>query len=192
MASAYGASMSTGAARLFAGAMRAPPSRLSWSASMCPIGRWLDRPAVLAPMSAQQPAQLLSVRSAWTRRSAAEKKAQSQKNQAKKSWGQRTEKYLKPFMMDVFISNRYIHAKIVHRVTSRVVAVATTNAKDLRNSLQSLCDYNACRVVGQLLAERAKEADIYAVVFELRAGEKYDGKLAEVVDTFAKNGISLI
>ncbi|KAI7733467.1 hypothetical protein M8C21_033997, partial [Ambrosia artemisiifolia] len=70
------------------------------------------------------------VQAAWTRRS----RSEAEKRPNKKSWKQRT---------DIFI-----HAKVMHRGTSKVVSVATTNAKDLRNTLPSLIDNEACRVIG--------------------------------------------
>lgn len=126
------------------------------------------------------------VEAAWTRRS----KGQPGKN--KKSWKQRTEKYFKPFILDVFISSKYVHAKVMHRVTSSVVSVATTNAKDLRLSLSSLSDANACRLIGQLIAERSIEQDIYAVAFDLRKNEKLEGKLAIVIDSAIEHGLTLV
>ena len=123
---------------------------------------------------------------AWTRRS----KGQPSKN--RKSWKQRTEKFFKPFILDVFISSKYVHAKVMHRVTSNVVSVATTNAKDLRNSLPSLIDMNACKLIGQLIAERCIEADVYAVAFDLRKNEKLEGKLAIVIDSAIEHGLTLV
>ncbi|GJP37112.1 hypothetical protein CLOM_g21553 [Closterium sp. NIES-68] len=105
-----------------------------------------------------------------------------------KSWKERHEKFVKPFILDVYISKRYVSAKVMHRVTSRVVSVATTSAKDLRLSLPSLVDENACRVIGRLIAERSKDVDVFAVVFRLKKGQKYEGKLATVVDTMVDEG----
>lgn len=126
------------------------------------------------------------VEAAWTRRS----KGQPGKN--KKSWKQRTEKFFKPFILDVFISSKYVHAKVMHRVTSSVVSVATTNAKDLRLSLPSLVDKNACKLIGQLIAERSLAADVYAVAFDLRKNEKLEGKLAIVIDSAIEHGLTLV
>lgn len=128
------------------------------------------------------------VEAAWTRRSKG--KPGSGKN--KKSWKQRTEKFFKPFILDVFISSKYVHAKVMHRVTSSVVSVATTNAKDLRLSLPSLIDQNACRLIGQLIAERSIAADVYAVAFDLRKNEKLEGKLAIVIDSAIEHGLTLV
>ncbi|RVW22535.1 hypothetical protein CK203_109451 [Vitis vinifera] len=67
-----------------------------------------------------------------------------------------------------FLSKRFIHAKVMHRPTSKVISVATTNSKDLRNTLSSLTDHNACRVIGKLIAERSMEADVFAMSYEPR------------------------
>ena len=73
-----------------------------------------------------------------------------------------------------------------------MVSVASTNAKDLRNTLPSLVDEEACRVIGRLIAERSKEADVYAVAYEAKKGERIEGKLGIVIDTIKENGIILV
>ncbi|KAJ7949700.1 50S ribosomal protein L18-like [Quillaja saponaria] len=112
---------------------------------------------------------------AWTRRS----RGEAAKKPNKKSWKQRTEMYMKPFLLNVFFSKKFIHAKVMHRGTSKVISVATTNSKDLRNSLPSLTDNNACRVIGNLIAERSKEADVYAMSYEPRKEERIEGSLVD-------------
>eukprot|EP00897_Mesotaenium_endlicherianum_P002593 jgi/Mesen1/2361/ME000156S01502 len=127
-----------------------------------------------------------TILAAWTRRSKGE---EPKKN--KKTWRERSEKYLMPFSLDIHISSKFVSAKVVHRVTSKVVSVATTNAKDLRTTLHCCNDVNACRVVGQLIAERSKEADVFAVLHELKKGQKYEGKVAAVVETMMEHGVAL-
>ncbi|KAH7438020.1 hypothetical protein KP509_05G101300 [Ceratopteris richardii] len=97
-----------------------------------------------------------------------------------------------PFTLDVYISKKYIHASIMHRMSNKVVAVASTNSKDLRSVLHSRCDLNACRVVGQVLAERAKEADVFTSLYYTRKNEKLEGKLLAVVDSIKERGITLL
>ncbi|KAI3449015.1 hypothetical protein Pfo_005680 [Paulownia fortunei] len=128
------------------------------------------------------------VEAAWTRRSRGE--AATRPN--RKSWKQRTDMYMRPFLLNVFFSKRFIHAKVMHRGTSKVISVATTNAKDLRNALPSLTDNNACRVIGKLIAERSKEADVFAVSYELKRNERVEGRLAIILDTIQENGIILV
>ncbi|CAM8899562.1 unnamed protein product [Rhodiola kirilowii] len=128
------------------------------------------------------------VSAAWTRRS----RSEAAKKPNKKSWKQRTDMYMRPFLLNVFISKRFVHAKVMHRGTSKVISVATTNARDLRNSLPSLTDHNACRVIGKLIAERSKEADVFALSYETRKDERVEGKLAVVLDTIQESGIIFV
>ncbi|KAF7824991.1 50S ribosomal protein L18-like [Senna tora] len=128
------------------------------------------------------------IQAAWTRRS----RGEAAKKPNRKSWKQRTDMYMRPFLLNVFFSKRFIHAKVMHRGTSKVISVATTNAKDLRNSLPSLTDHNACRVIGRLIAERSKEADVYAMAYEPRKDERIEGKLGIVLDTIKENGIIFV
>lgn len=100
--------------------------------------------------------------------------------------------YMKPFLLNVFFSKRFIHAKVMHRGTSKVISVATTNSKELRTSLPSLTDHNACRIIGKLIAERSKEADVYAIAYEARKDERIEGKLGIVIDTIKENGIIFV
>ena len=99
---------------------------------------------------------------------------------------------MRPFLLNVFFSKRFIHAKVMHRGTSKVVSVASTNAKDLRFALPSLTDNNACRVIGNLIAERSIEADVYAIAFEPRKEERIEGRLGIILDTIKENGIIIV
>lgn len=128
------------------------------------------------------------IRAAWTRRSRGELALKPNK----KSWGQRTEMYMKPFLLNVFFSKRYVHAKVVHRGTSKVISVASTNAKDLRNTLPSLTDNDACRTIGRLIAERSKEADVFAISYNAKLNERIEGKLGIILDTIKENGIIFV
>ncbi|GAB2223244.1 hypothetical protein Droror1_Dr00017382 [Drosera rotundifolia] len=89
------------------------------------------------------------------------------------------------------MSSLYEHVPLHQQgdISHKVISVATTNAKALRNSLPSLTDHNACRVIGNLIAERAMEADVFAVAFEPRRDDWIEGKLAIVLDTIKENGV---
>ncbi|GMN61995.1 hypothetical protein TIFTF001_031077 [Ficus carica] len=125
------------------------------------------------------------IQAAWTRRS----RHEAAKRPSRKSWKQRTDMYMRPFLLNVFFSKRFIHAKVMHRGTSKVVSVASTNSKDLRFSLKSLTDNNACKVIGNLIAERSIEADVYAMAYEPKKDERIEGRLGIVLDTIKENGI---
>ncbi|KAF3340467.1 hypothetical protein FCM35_KLT16238 [Carex littledalei] len=132
--------------------------------------------------------QAFVVHAAWTRRS----KGDKTKKPNRKSWKQRADMYMRPFMLNVFFSKRFVHAKVVHRGTSKVISVASTNAKDLRNTLPSLIDEDACRTVGQLIAERSKDADVFAITFEPKKNEKVEGRLWILLNTIKENGIIFV
>jgi large subunit ribosomal protein L18 len=100
--------------------------------------------------------------------------------------------FMRPFMLNVFFSKRYIIAKVVHRGTSKVISVASTNAKDLRNTLPSLTDEDACRTVGQLIAERSKDADVFAITFEPKKNERVEGRLWILLNAIKENGIIFV
>ena len=46
--------------------------------------------------------------------------------------------------------------------------------------------------LGRLIAERSKEADVYALAYEPRKGERIEGKLGIVIDTIKENGIIFV
>lgn len=126
----------------------------------------------------------------WNKRGKGKEDDKKKKNN-KKSFKLRTEKYLQPFSLDIFLSSKYVHASIMHRVTSKVVAVASSNSKEFRNNLKSYKDFSACKIIGQTLAQRAVEADVFTVVYEPRKGEKFEGRLAAVVSTIQDSGINV-
>lgn len=72
-----------------------------------------------------------------------------------------------------------------------MISVASTNAKDLRNTLPSLINNKACRVIGRLIAERSMEADVFAVAYEPKKDELIEGRLGIVLDAIKDCGIIL-
>ncbi|KAI3739050.1 hypothetical protein L2E82_29416 [Cichorium intybus] len=160
------------------------PISLSWSSSLPQLNLSLNS----VPSNRNLKNKGFVVEAAWTRRS----RSEAEKRPNKKSWKQRTDMYMRPFQLNVFFSKRFVHAKVMHRGTSKVISVATTNSKDLRNTLPSLIDNEACRVIGRLIAERSKEADVFAITFEEKKNERIEGRLAIVLDTIKENGIIFV
>ncbi|GAB2234439.1 hypothetical protein Droror1_Dr00003693 [Drosera rotundifolia] len=107
------------------------------------------------------------------------------------SFKQRTVAFMEPFTLDIFISKRFVQASITHRVTSKQVAVAGTNSKDIKAALPSRCDIPACLAVGRFLAERAREADVYTASYTPRERDKFEGKIRAVVQSIIDNGIDI-
>ncbi|CAL5397389.1 unnamed protein product [Camellia sinensis] len=77
------------------------------------------------------------------------------------------------------------------QMTSKQVAVAGTNSKDIKAALKSRSDIPACLAVRQILAERAREADVYTASYTLRERDKFEGKIRAVVQSLIDNGIDV-
>ncbi|KAL9688505.1 hypothetical protein QQ045_032927 [Rhodiola kirilowii] len=107
------------------------------------------------------------------------------------TFNQLTGPYHEPFCLDIFISKGSVRACIVHRATSKVVAVAHSISKDIKFELGSTRDAKACATVGRLLAQRAVEDDIHNVIYTPRKGEKLEGKLLLVLQTVMDNGVNV-
>eukprot|EP01018_Ginkgo_biloba_P007067 Gb_15062 [translate_table: standard] len=107
------------------------------------------------------------------------------------SFKQRTIAYMEPFTLDVFISKRFVSASITHRVTSKQVAVAGTNSKDIKAALRSRSDIPACLAIGRILADRSREADVFTAVYTPRERDKFEGKIRAVVQSIIDNGIDI-
>ncbi|CAN5695213.1 50S ribosomal protein L18 [soil metagenome] len=87
--------------------------------------------------------------------------------------------------LSVYRSNVHIYAQLVDDDEGHtLVAVDTRESGDAENRVE------AARKVGELVAGRAKEADIEEVVFD-RGGNKYHGRVAAVAEGARSGGLKL-
>lgn len=85
-------------------------------------------------------------------------------------------------------SSRHVFVQVVDDTAGRTVASASTMEADVR-TLDG--DKTAkAKKVGELVAERAKQAGVEAVVFD-RGGNKYHGRVAAIADGAREGGLSL-
>ncbi|MED6193846.1 hypothetical protein PIB30_023073 [Stylosanthes scabra] len=112
------------------------------------------------------------------------------KRQRTPTFNQLTGPYHEPFCLDIYISKGSVRACIVHRVTSKVVAVAHSISKDIKFDLASTKNKTTCAAVGAL-AQRALADDIRDVIYTPRKGEKLEGKLHIVLKSIIDNGITV-
>ena len=85
-------------------------------------------------------------------------------------------------------SARHVFVQVVDDAKGRTVASASTMEADLR-AFEG--DKTAkAKKVGELVAERAKQAGIESVVFD-RGGNKYAGRVAAIADGAREAGLSL-
>ncbi len=85
-------------------------------------------------------------------------------------------------------STRHVFVQVVDDTTGRTLASASTMEADLRG-LEA--DKSAkARKVGELVAGRAKEAGVEAVVFD-RGGNRYHGRVAAIAEGAREAGLAL-
>jgi large subunit ribosomal protein L18 len=88
--------------------------------------------------------------------------------------------------LSVHRSSRHIFAQIIDDASGRTLVSASTMEADVRG-LDGDKSARAAKV-GELLATRAKDAGVTAVVFD-RGGNKYAGRLAALADAAREGGL---
>jgi large subunit ribosomal protein L18 len=94
---------------------------------------------------------------------------------------------LKVLRLSVHRTSQHIYAQIFDR-ESKVLAVASTVQKDVREGLKNTGNVAAAAAVGKAIAEKAKAAGIKAVAFD-RSGFKYHGRVKALADAARENGL---
>ena len=83
---------------------------------------------------------------------------------------------------------RHIYAQVIAPDGSRVLAAASTVAKDVREGLANGGNVAAATAVGRVIAEKAAAAGIGEVAFD-RAGFKYHGRVKALADAAREHGL---
>lgn len=83
-------------------------------------------------------------------------------------------------------SARHLYVQVIDDVAGRTLAAASTMEADLRKASGDKSD--KAKVVGELIAKRAKDAGVENVVFD-RAGNKYTGRIAALADAAREAGL---
>jgi large subunit ribosomal protein L18 len=85
----------------------------------------------------------------------------------------------------VFRSNRYLYAQVIDDQTGRTLAAASSQEAPLRSKTLTVA---TATEIGKLVAERAKEAGVAAVVFD-RGGYTYHGRIKALADAARASGL---
>jgi len=88
----------------------------------------------------------------------------------------------------VFRSLNHIYAQVIDDTRGNTLASASTLDPGLKDSLTGKTKKAQAELVGQLVARRAKEKGIEAVVFD-RGGYKYIGRVQALADAARKEGL---
>jgi large subunit ribosomal protein L18 len=87
--------------------------------------------------------------------------------------------------LSVFRSNKGVSAQLIDDVSGRTVAAVNWTEPDLR----SLASMEQAKRVGELLAQRAKEAGVETCVFD-RGGYQYHGRVAALAEGAREGGLA--
>ncbi|XP_020244138.1 uncharacterized protein LOC109822361 [Asparagus officinalis] len=101
--------------------------------------------------------------------------------------------YLKPYVLRMHFSNKYVSAQVVHTPTATVASSASSQEKLLRPSMESTRDVAAAAAkIGKILGERLLMAGIPAISVFLKREQKYHGKVKAIVDSVRDAGVKLL
>ena len=88
----------------------------------------------------------------------------------------------------VFRSNNHMYAQIIDDTVGKTLVSASTVQKNVKDQLEKTNDVAAAAYLGQVIAKRALEAGITAVVFD-RGGFIYQGKIKALADAAREAGL---
>jgi len=90
--------------------------------------------------------------------------------------------------LSVFRSLKHIYAQVVDDSRDHTLVAASSRDKEVQKTLKTGGNVSAARVVGQVLAERAKAAGITRVVFD-RGGYAYHGRVKGLAEAAREGGL---
>ncbi len=90
--------------------------------------------------------------------------------------------------LNVFRSLKHIYAQVIDDERGHTLAAASTLDPELREQLRGLPKVEQSRLVGQLVARRARAKGIVRVVFD-RGGYKYHGRVRALAEGARSEGL---
>ena len=88
----------------------------------------------------------------------------------------------------VFRSNNHMYAQIIDDTAQKTLVSASTVQKEVKDQLEKTNDVAAAAYLGQVIAKKALDAGIKAVVFD-RGGFIYQGKIQALADAAREAGL---
>jgi large subunit ribosomal protein L18 len=90
--------------------------------------------------------------------------------------------------LNVYRSVTNIYAQVIDDVAGHTVVSASTIDKEVAAQIEGKSKVEAAKIVGKIVAERAKNAGISKVVFD-RGGYKYHGRVAALAEGARESGL---
>ncbi len=91
--------------------------------------------------------------------------------------------------LSVFRSSKQIYAQIIDDTSGNTLVSASTLDEELKGALKTGADVNAAAEVGKLVAKRAIEKGLNAVVFD-RGGYMFHGRVKALADAAREGGLN--
>lgn len=91
--------------------------------------------------------------------------------------------------LSVFRSSKNIYAQVIDDMAGKTLVAASTLDAAAKEQIKNGADINAARVVGKLIAERAKAAGLEQVVFD-RGSYIYHGRVKALAEAAREGGLS--
>jgi large subunit ribosomal protein L18 len=90
--------------------------------------------------------------------------------------------------LNVFRSETNIYAQVIDDAAGRTLVSASTIDRQIAGQVEGKTKTEAAKIVGQVLAQRAKDAGISQVVFD-RGGYRYHGRVAALAEGAREGGL---
>jgi len=88
----------------------------------------------------------------------------------------------------VYRSLKYTYVQIVDDAEGKTLVAASTAEKELKGALKKTGNIQASKLVGKVIAERAKAKGIESVVFD-RGGYLYHGRIKAIAEAARESGL---
>ena len=90
--------------------------------------------------------------------------------------------------LNIFRSLSEIYAQVIDDQAGHTLVSASTKDRELREKIKGMKKVEQAKLVGQAVAERAKEKGITAIVFD-RGGYRYIGRVKALADGAREGGL---
>lgn len=90
--------------------------------------------------------------------------------------------------LNIFRSSTNIYAQVIDDADGRTLVSASTIDTDVAPQVKGKSKVDAARIVGKVVAERARNAGITTVIFD-RAGYRYHGRVAALAEGAREAGL---
>ncbi len=91
--------------------------------------------------------------------------------------------------LSVFRSGQHIYAQLIDDTKGATLASASSLDKDIKSKSKSTSTVEAAKSVGELIAKKAKAANVKEVVFD-RGGYLFHGRVKALADAAREHGLS--